>query len=220
MFEILIVIHSAFIISTSSTFNCKIPSGCKIGNVHLPFSAFGYEKTSIEVDDLLCEIRDEQFQFNFPMPWPLLRPIDKEGPKFKDKCTINEHLRLRDAIEFRFHSNFVLNKHFNITNLFSYLSYFRDYTMPIFVNLNGFELDILNDSNQNLSIISKAKINLVYCIKCRMDFIQMVVNLKHVKILLIPIQIIILLGFGQYFKFIVRTSKNSKWYCWMLNSKQ
>ena len=143
MFEI--VIFTAFIISTSSAFNCKIPSGCKIGNVHYPFGLFGYEKTSIEIEGLLCEIRDEQFQFNYPMPWPILRPIDNESLTYEDKCEINEHFK--NVIEFRFHSNFVLNKHFNITNLFSYLSYFTYSTNAIFLNINGFELDISTYQN-------------------------------------------------------------------------
>ena len=172
MFEIVIVI--AFLISTSlvlsSVFNCKIPSGCKIDNVHVPYSTYGYEKTSIEMEGLLCEIRDEQFQFNYLMPWPILKPIDNKSLTLGDLCKINKHLRLRDVIEFRFHRNFVLNKYFNITNLLRYFSYFRFPTSAIFVNLNGFELDILNDSNQHLSIIPYENVEFVYCIKCKIDF--------------------------------------------------
>ena len=87
MLEIVIV-YLTFLISTSlvlsSVFNCKIPSGCKIGNVHLPFSEYGYEKTSIETPGLLCEIRDEQFEFSYPMPSPILKPIGKERLKLED----------------------------------------------------------------------------------------------------------------------------------------
>ena len=167
MFETVIFIHLTFLISTSLAFNCKIPSGCKIGNVHFPASLFGYEKTSVEIKGLLCEIRDEQFQFNYPMPWPILKPIYKEDLKFEDECNINEHVNFKDVIEFRFHNNFVLNKHFNITNLFSYLSYFRYQTNAIFTNLNGFEIYILNDSNQHLP---KENVQYVICIKCKIDF--------------------------------------------------
>ena len=169
MFEIINFIYLLFLlISMSSAFNCKLPSGCKIGNVHHPFNLFGYEKTSLEIPGLLCDIRDEQFQFKYPMPWPLLKPYDENDIKPEDQCEIDA--KYRSLIEFRFHNNLVLNRHFNLTNLLDYLYYFRKYNSAIFVNLNGFELDILNDSNQNSSIISQGEIEYFNCIKCKMDF--------------------------------------------------
>ena len=159
MNRILILIHFNFIIITSA-FNCKLPNGCEINDVHLQINHMAHEKTSIEVPGILCDIRDEKFEFTFPnMPIPKLD---------SDFCDINE--LLKEAIEFNFHCNFILSKQFNITNLLRYSWYFDKTIIVNFVNLKGFELDMINDLDKNKRFINQINIDIFNCVKCKMEF--------------------------------------------------
>ena len=161
MYGILIFVQFNFLVLTSA-FNCELPNGCQINDVHLQINYYAHEKTSIEVPGILCDIRDEKFQFSFPMPSPLL-----ESELF-NYCQINEIYK--DAIEFRFHSNFILSKQFSLTNLFLYSDYFNKLIAVNFVNLKGFEIDIKHDLDQNVRFIAQNNIDLFQCTKCNMEF--------------------------------------------------
>ena len=157
MYGILIFIHFNLLILTSA-FNCKLPNGCEINNVHLQMNYFAHEKTSIEVPGILCDIRDEKYKFIFEYP-----------PLLETKVCVNGEY-YQHFIEFRFHSNFILSKKFNITNIFSYSSYFKYYFIANFVNLNGFELDMMNDLDKHKVFIAQSDFDAFYCVKCKMEF--------------------------------------------------
>ena len=140
-------------------FNCHPPIGCEITDAHYQTNYFGYEKTSIEMPGVLCNIRDKQFQFNYPMPTPLLVN--------NDRCVINQEYFI-ETIEFRFHSDFIMSKQFNFTNMLNYMDFFNYFFYPSFVNLKGFELDIIN--GQNINIISQRKIERLFCVRCKIEF--------------------------------------------------
>ena len=154
MYGFLILIHFNFIILTSA-FNCIIPNSCEINDVNLQINYMWHEKTSIEYPGIICDIRDEKFEFTFPnMPMPKLE---------SDLCKIN---KLSDeAIEFRFHRDFILSKQFNITNLLRYSKYLLNYIHVNLVNLKGFELDMINEH-----YFEKHQFVVFNCVKCKMDF--------------------------------------------------
>ena len=154
MYRILILIHFNCLILTSA-FNCKLPKGCKINDIYLQMNYMAHEKTSVEMPGILCDIRFEEFEFTFPMPSPLLE---------SESCLIND-VMYKEAIEFRFHSDFILSKQFNITNLLRYSEYFQKYIDVNFVNLKGFELDMINQHS-----FEKHAIDVFNCVKCKMDF--------------------------------------------------
>ena len=150
------IIHFNFFILTWA-FNCKLPNSCKLKHVHLHINYLAHEKTSIEMPGILCDIRDEKYQFTYPMPSSLLR---------YNNCAVD--LQYNDIIEFRFHSSFIMSKRFNITNLFDYSWYFVNYMHVNFVNLKGFELDMIN--NQHIRFMQQLIFNTFNCIKCQMEF--------------------------------------------------
>ena len=145
-----------------SAFNCKLPIGCRLNNVHNQINYFAEEKTSVLIPGILCDIRDDNFQFNYPVQSPLLL-LNQSNP-----CFIN--VLYQDAIEIRFHNNFILGKRFNITNMLSYFKYFRYYIFANFVNLNGFELDILNEGNKTMQQIKQKELAGFNCVNCKIDF--------------------------------------------------
>lgn len=165
MFKNVILIHFTLIISisTSSEFNCKLPKGCKINNV--------YNRKSMNVDDLtidenlkglVCDdIRDKEFQFDFPTPTLLLN---------KHFCSINTNTTDKDTIELRFHTDFILREKFNIRNFMYYSMYFGNTINVNFVNLNGFELDIANGIYKNFIFLFQRNIDFFNCIKCKIEF--------------------------------------------------
>ena len=153
-----IFIHFTFVVLTSA-YNCKPPIGCEITGAHYQTNYFGNEKTSIEMPGVLCNIRDEEFQFNYPMPTPLLVA--------NGRCVINKDFRI-ETIEFRFHSDFIMSKQFNFTNMLIYMEFFKYFFYPSFVNLKGFELDLIN--GQNINIISQNKIERLFCVRCKIEF--------------------------------------------------
>ena len=137
MYKIKIFIHLNFLLfTTTSAFNCKLPNACQINDVHFQINLMAHEKTSIGIAGILCDIRDEKFQFTFPNP-PLL---DSNHWWCEIEDALNQYI-----IEFRFHSMLILSKQFNFNNILRYSFYF-DYSIIVnLVNLNGFELDMIND---------------------------------------------------------------------------
>ena len=111
---------------------------------------------------LVCDdIRDKDFQFDFPTPMPLLS---------KSFCSINTNTTEKDTIELRFHTDFILSEKFNIRNFMYYSMYFENPINVNFVNLNGFELDIANDIYKNFIFLFQKNIDFFNCIKCKIEF--------------------------------------------------
>ena len=150
MHGIIIFLHFNFIILTSA-FNCSLPNGCEINNVHLQMNLMAREKSSVKIHGILCDIRDEKFQFTFQPLEPL-------------ECVINEFYI--NEIEFRFHSNFILSKQFDFTSLLRYSLYLNSHFYISFVNLKGFELDTTNVNHE----ITQSRIYYFYCVKCNIEF--------------------------------------------------
>ena len=151
---LIIFLHFNFIILTLA-FNCSLPNGCEINDVNLQINLMAREKSSVKISGILCDIRDETFEFTFPST--AIQPLELS-------CLINEFYI--DEIEFRFHSNFILSKQFDFTNLRRYSLYFIHHFYISFVNLKGFELDITNVNHE----ITESRIYYFYCIKCKMEF--------------------------------------------------
>ena len=66
--EILIVLMNLFCAILKSDFNCKLPYGCEINDIQYLIYYSGNEKTSMEYPGILCDIRNETFHFDYPMP--------------------------------------------------------------------------------------------------------------------------------------------------------
>ena len=159
MYKIHIVIELSLIILTSAL-NCKLPFGCEINTVQCIMNFNGYEKTSWRIPGILCDIRNEKYQFNYTV-MPLLKP---------DVLCEFDSENIRDIIEFRFHNSFILDKQFNFMNFVAYTSFFLYYLDANFVNLNGFELDII-DKNQNISYyIEQDSVDKFYFINSKIEF--------------------------------------------------
>ena len=154
------------LVISKSVYNCKLPFGCEINNIHYPVNFEGYEKTSMDKIGILCDVRNEEFQFNYP----LLNPNDS-------KCEIDSPYS-KESIEFRFHSNFILGQRFSFTNMLDYLSYFRKDTDASFVSLKGFELDFINYPNNTIILETQTLIPYFDCVKCKIEFYS---NRSHLK---------------------------------------
>lgn len=154
------------LVISKPVYNCKLPVGCEINNIHYPVNFEGYEKTSVDKIGILCDVRNEEFQFNYP----LLNPNDS-------KCEIDSPY-WKESIEFRFHSNFILSQRFNFTNMLDYLSYFRKDTDASFVSLKGFELDFINYPNNTMLLETQTRIPYFDCVKCKIEFYS---NRSHLK---------------------------------------
>lgn len=161
------------LVVSKPVYNCKLPFGCEINNIHYPVNFEGYEKTSIDKIGILCDVRNEEFQFNYPMQ--LLNPNDS-------MCEIDSPYS-KESIDFRFHSNFILGQHFNFTNMLDYLSFLRNDTDASFISLKGFELDFINyppNNRQNTILLEQTQTRIPYfdCVKCKIEFYS---NRSHLK---------------------------------------
>ena len=166
--EILIIVMNFYCAMLKTTFNCKLPFGCEINDVQFIIDYSGNEKTSMGFPGVLCDIRNETFRFDYPIPSPIL----------KDWCHVSSNVKITyDIIEFRFPTNFILSKQFNYHEIFNYMWYFKYFVDFNFVSLKGFELDITN--NQNL-INRRFRNNhfLFQCIRCKIEFYS---NGRHIK---------------------------------------
>ena len=167
--EILIVVVMMMMMNFSCvmlkpTYNCKLPFGCEINDVQFIVDYSGNEKTSMGFSGVLCDIRNETFQFDYPMPSPILKPGSNQWCHVKSTYKTDY-----DIMEFRFPSNFIMTKKFNFEKISEYSWYFKIELSINFVNLNGFELDFANDQN-----ISKHNFTDIYflfqCIRCKIEF--------------------------------------------------
>ena len=155
MDKIVLIIYFALLKSTSTfDFNCELPIGCEINDINFHINFFSDEKTSIQIQGILCNVRDEKFHFNYSMTSPLIEP-----------CLIYNETK-KQTIEIRFHRDFIFGKWFNIKNMLNYGSLFKvsDTNFNFnFVNLKGFQLEI--DEN----VISDYYFDF-NCIKCNIAF--------------------------------------------------
>ena len=166
---ILIVMMHFSCVVLKPTFNCKLPFGCEINEVQFVINQSGKEKTSMEYPGLLCDIRNETFQFDYPIPSALIL-------SYNESCHISTKLSF-DLMEFRFPSNFILGKQFNFQKVLNYMSYFLFNVNSNFVNLKGFELDFTIDQNitTNISYYFYFKFQ---CLRCKIEFYH---NGHHIK---------------------------------------
>ena len=157
------------------TFNCKLPFGCEIKDVQFVINYSGSEKTSMRYPGILCDIRNETFQFNYSMSMesPLLIPDSKNW------CHVSSSRKTKyDILEFRFPSNFILSKRFNFQKMSEYTWYFKQDIDINFVNLKGFELDIIT-TDQNISTHNFTHSYFLFqCIRCKIEFYS---NGRHMK---------------------------------------
>ena len=157
MYRIDSLIYFTLIISTSAfNFNCELPIGCEANEIHYEINY--YEKTSIPIQGILCKVQDENFHFQYSKPSPLI-----------DKCRIHERPE-KQTIEIRFHRDLILGKWFNITNMLNYGEFFHENINHNYVNLKGFELDIIDNKEQSLSYLTTSYFYYFSCLKCRIEF--------------------------------------------------
>ena len=158
MHKIVALLYFTLVISTwALNFNCELPIGCEVNDIHYEINF--YEKTAIQIQGILCNVRDENFQFNFSMPSPLI-----------DRCQIYNELE-KQTIEIRFHKDFIFGKWFNIKNMLNFGRLFKQNFNFNFVNLKGFELDIIdNNFNKSLRNLTADYFYYFKCIKCTIAF--------------------------------------------------
>ena len=161
MFKIVVMIYFTMILSTwAFNFNCELPMGCEINDIHYHVNYFSKEKTAIEIQGIRCNVLDENFQFNYSMKYnSTIKP-----------CRIYS-IKRKQTIEFRFHRDFIFGKWFNISNFLNYGSLFRSNINFNFVNLKGFDLNVI-DSNFNPSFRNLTADFFYYfnCINCKIEF--------------------------------------------------
>ena len=168
---VLMMIMNLSFVMLKPKFNCKLPFGCEINYVQFVINYNGNEKTSIEYPGILCDIRNEKYQFDYPKSSPLLKP--------NESCHISSNFKSQyDIIELRFPSNYILSKQFNIEKISDYTWYFKSDIDINFMNLIGFELDIKNEQNiSNHTNFTDSYFNL-QCIRCKVEFYS---NGRHMK---------------------------------------
>ena len=161
MNKIVALIFFTFIISASTfDFNCELPIGCEIKDIHYHVNYFSKEKTAIEIQGIQCNVLDENFQFNYSMKYN----SSLEPCQFYDDT-------VEQTIEIRFHRDFIFGKWFNISNFLNYGSLFRSNINFNFVNLKGFDLNVI-DNNFNSSFRNLTADFFYYfnCINCKIEF--------------------------------------------------
>jgi hypothetical protein len=166
--EVLAVLMHFSCVMLKPTFNCKLPFGCEINDVQFVIDNNGNEKTSMGYPGLLCDIRNETFQFDYKMPSSFLKPGNQ------DWCHISTKLKY-EIMEFRFPINFILSMKFNFQKMLNYMWFF-EYNVDVnFVNLKGFELVIKNKKNIP---IQEAEYFRFQCIRCKIEFYS---KGRHIK---------------------------------------
>ena len=159
MYKIVALVYFTLIISTLSlNFNCKLPIGCEINDIHYHINYFSKEKTAIDIQGIQCNVRDETFQFNYSIPSPL-----------KKRCKIYK-AREKQTIEIRFHRDFIFGKWFNINNMLEYGRLFKRNFNFNFVNLKGFQLNIIDNFNQSSRNLTSDFFYYFNCINCKIEF--------------------------------------------------
>ena len=160
MYKMIPLIFLTLIIPTwTLKFNCELPIGCEVNDIHYPANYLGDGKTTMQIQGILCNVRDENFQFNYSKPSPLIK-----------RCQIFDEL-VKETIEIRFHRDLILGKWFNINNMLNYGSLFKANINLNYVNLKGFELDIINnDFNQGEKNLITDYFYYLNCIKCTIAF--------------------------------------------------
>ena len=145
-----------------SAFNCKVPNGCELKNIHYQVNYLGIEKTAISIEGLLCDIRDKMFQFDYPMPDPYLDEYC---------CYFNHFDSLKYTIELHFPKDLIFGKQLNITNILKYGYSFCSTNFNFnFVNLKGLELDIIESSDKSLDLMTAGYFYYFNCIRCTFEF--------------------------------------------------
>ena len=158
---IVALVYFTTIISTwAFNFNCELPIGCEVNDIHYQVNYLGNEKTAIQIQGILCNVRDGKFQFNYSMPSHLLDP-----------CLIYNETE-KQTIEIRFHhKEFILDKLFNFTNMLKYGRLFKvkfNFNFN-FVSLKGFQLDIVDQKDQSLNYLATNYFYFFNCIKCKIE---------------------------------------------------
>ena len=160
LLKVLIMMHFSCVMLTPR-FNCKLPIGCEINEIKMRINNMGNDKTSLAFPGIVCDIRNETFRFDYPMPTPLL---SEHG------CYINDGF---DLIEFRFPNNFILDYQINFPKILKYMEYFSYEFYLSIVNIKGFELNITYDQ------IKKRNGYLIFqCIQCKIEFYS---KGRHIK---------------------------------------
>ena len=127
------ILFNSIFISQSKTFNCHLPKECRIESE--ADYGFFYKTNSF----LLCDIKNEAFEFKFKEPTPLITA--------GEKCFLgNDSL---NAIAFQWLSNdlIILENRLNLTNV---IRYFDNFEIPYFsvglYYLKGFDVNFLGEN--------------------------------------------------------------------------
>ena len=160
MNKIVALVYFTLIIKTSAfDFNCELPIGCEVNDIHYQVNYLGNEKTAIQIQGIICNVRDKNFQFNYSKPSPLI-----------DRCKIYNE-REKQTIEIRFQRDFIFGNWFNTNNMLNYGRLFKENFNFNFVNLNGFQIDIIdNNFKQSVRNLTTDYFYYFNCIRCNIAF--------------------------------------------------
>ena len=200
MYKMIPLIFLSLIIPTRTLkFNCELPIGCEVNDIHYQVNYLGNEKTAIEIQGILCNVRDVNYQFNYSMQSP---PIER--------CQIYDEL-VKETIEIRFHRDLILGKWFNIKKMLNYGSLFKANINLNYVNLKGFELDIVdNNFNQGEKNLRTDYFYYFNCIKCTIAFYSDDRQIKTCKEITNTTRIMTLFQFSYPAEWIILTFYDSQ----------
>ena len=146
-----------YIQAETSPHRCLLPSVCKHDKINSFWSTLGNDKITIGVrDGIKCDFYNGyQFELN-----PLYLLINKSE---ETKCSLIAGYG--SLVQIKWSSDtFILDRNFNLSNMFHLFGYiFDSYSLNI-VNLNGFDLNLMaNDLNAKM-------LDQLICVGCKMRF--------------------------------------------------
>ena len=147
----------------SIEFDCELPFGCEIETSNLIANLYGNEiSTEKDYFEIMGCPMDVLTEFNFNTS------SSRMDPKVSKPCFINNKTsEIKEIIEFycSTYRRIILNRSFKMDNLILYLSYFYWAVNLNFVKFNGFELNLISDSE-----IDTDKVMNILFIGSKMDF--------------------------------------------------
>lgn len=144
-------------------FNCHLPEKCRIKKIPLPITLNYNEILDVKVPAIVCDINDDLFEFKVKSSTPLINK-NKFCENGKSELTLG-----KENVIFRWTNtkeSTILGKHWNFSNMYNYLSYFRHPQNVRFWGLNGFEINML----EGIDFDKKTFSGQIELSDCRLDF--------------------------------------------------
>jgi len=155
-------LYWSLLFQISFGFNCKIPNGCRVDYFNVIATTHLYEKMFLKKLSIQCELKSG-FPFEFDGNSPLL--------KEKQRCNIEQNSNVQTSVILKWQTreSYILDSTLKIYKLLDYLSYFYWYVYLNFMNLKGFDVNLL-ENNLSASLLQNSGISSLVFVNCKMSF--------------------------------------------------